>query len=90
MSLDQGWLFEDCNGTISAGDMCGRCSHCEAKLAQAYEGNGSDWLFVTHTSDLTVIRFTEAQKNYIEANGYMPLTPSASAHLVTQLGNRGN
>jgi len=90
VTLSQGWLFEDCHGTISGGDMCGRCEHCEAALARTYEGNGSDWLHVGVTGDLQIITFTEAQQDYIQENGFLPQTPSAVAHLLDQLRHRGN
>lgn len=90
MTDGQGWLFEDCHGTISAGDMCGRCQHCERELAQSYEGNGSDWLHVATSGDVQVIQFTQAQQEYIQENGFLPQTPSAVAHLVNQLQHRGN
>jgi hypothetical protein len=62
----------------------------DVKLLQSYEGDGSDFIPIEHTSRGVVFNFTQGQLNAIALLGRYALTPGAAYRLSQDLRNRGN
>lgn len=80
----------DCPGDLLDGNGCGRCEKCFARMALAFEGDGSDVVPVEHLSRVSRLKFTPDQLAFIAEYGFLPLTPAASTCLVYSLERRGN
>jgi hypothetical protein len=62
----------------------------DVHLLRSYEGDGSDFIPIQHTSRGVVFNFTAGQLNAIAVCGRYALTPGAAYKLSQDLRNRGN
>jgi hypothetical protein len=62
----------------------------DVKLLRSYEGDGSDFIPIEHTSRGVIFNFTKDQLGAIAVCGRYALTPGAAYKLSQDLRNRGN